>query len=314
MRVLLAIDGSVSADRARDLVAGIPWPDGSLVRVVAVLEEAPELTGVPWMMPLEPDPSEIERSLVRQYEAALDAASRTLAGPGRTIETALLRGRPGTVVIEEAERTRADLIVLGSRGHGQLETMLLGSVSAEVVDGAPCPVLVARGIRLRSLLLAEDGSESAAEAGELVARWPIFAGLRVTVLGASQVAVPWSAGMAPGLYDQVLESYTESVQAARREVAALVSATADRLADAGLVPSLDVRDGDPAACIVKAAAETGADLVVCGSRGLTGLTRIVLGSVARNVLVHAPCSVLVVRSHTYEPTEPVGAAAAGTSA
>ena len=295
MRVLLAIDGSVSSDRARDLVAGLRWPDGSVVRVVAVLEPAPILTGVPWMLPLEPDPSELEASLIRRFDEALETAARSLDAPGRSVETALLRGRPASEIVAAAGAWGADLVVLGSRGHGQVETMLLGSVSAEVVDHAPCPVLVARGSSVRSLLFGDDGSEGAAEAAELLASWPVFAGLRVTVLGASEVAIPWSAGMAPGLYDQVLASYVEGVQEARRQVAAIVSTTADRLADAGLTASVDVREGDPAASLVTAAAELGSDLIVVGSRGVTGLTRVLLGSVARNVLIHAPCSVLVVR-------------------
>jgi len=107
--------------------------------------------------------------------------------------------------------------------------------------------------------------------------------------------------MVAGLYDEVMESYAESVQEARRQAAALVSATADRLSDAGLITSVDVRDGDPAACIVKAAIEHAADLIVLGTRGHTGLSRILLGSVARNVLTHAACSVLIVREHTFEP-------------
>jgi nucleotide-binding universal stress UspA family protein len=295
MRVLLAIDGSVSSDRARDLVAGIGWPEGTLIRVVAALDHIEQLLGVPWLMPLEPDRGEVEASLVVQYRSALEAASRELEAPGRGVETILLRGRPATAIVDDARTFGADLLILGSRGHGQLETMLLGSVSAEVVDHAPCPVLIARGTHLRSILLADDGSAGAAEAAELLARWPIFTGHRVTILGASEVAIPWSAGTAPGLYDQVLASYTESVQEARREVAAIVSATADRLSNAGLTTGIEVRDGDPAAVIVKTAAELGADLVVCGTRGLTGLSRLLLGSVARNVLVHAPCSVLVVR-------------------
>jgi nucleotide-binding universal stress UspA family protein len=79
-----------------------------------------------------------------------------------------------------------------------------------------------------------------------------------------------------------------------------VSASADRLSDAGLVTAIDVRDGDPAPSIVKAAVEHGVDLIVMGTRGYTGLSRILLGSVARNVLIHAPCSVLIVREHTFE--------------
>lgn len=316
MRVLLAIDGSTSSDRARDLVAGIDWPEGTLIRVVAALEHAAELAGIPWMPVPPPDESEIESSLVRRYQTALEAAERIFERPGLGVEALLLRGRPASAIVDEARAFRADLIVVGNRGHGQFETMLLGSVSAEVVDHAPCPVLVARTPRLRTILLADDGSEGAKEAADLLAEWPIFQGLRVTVMSVSEVAVPWSAGMAPGLYDQVMESYQESVQEARRELAALVSATADRLSDAGLVTSVEVRDGDPAPSIVKAATEHGVDLIVMGTRGLTGLSRILLGSVARNVLIHAPCSVLIVREHTFEghrPAEAAGASA-GTTA
>jgi nucleotide-binding universal stress UspA family protein len=90
------------------------------------------------------------------------------------------------------------------------------------------------------------------------------------------------------------------VQDARREHAALVDVSADRLSDAGLVTAVEVRNGDPAACIVKVASELGADCVVMGTRGHTGFARLLLGSVARNVLLHAACSVLIVREHTYE--------------
>jgi nucleotide-binding universal stress UspA family protein len=299
MRVLLAIDGSMSSDRARDLVAHIDWPEGTRIRVVAALERSAELAGVPWLTAPPPDESEVEGSLVRRYQTALEAAERALEQVGREVEPILLRGRAATAIVEEAGTFDADLIVIGNRGHGQFETMLLGSVSAEVVDHAPCPVLVARSKDLRSVLYADDGSEGAQEAGDLLAAWPFFRGLRTTVISVSEVAVPWSAGMAPGLYDQVIESYVESVQEARRERAALVSATADRLSDAGLATSVDVRDGDPAPAIVKAAIEHGVDLVVMGTRGYTGLSRILLGSVARNVLLNAPCSVLIVRRHTF---------------
>ncbi len=300
MRVLLAIDGSVASDRARDLVAGIEWPEGSIIRVVGALEEGPELYGVPWMGTPPVESERIEGSLIRRFESALQTAERELEARGRGVERILLRGRAASAIVEEARDFRADLIVVGNRGHGVIETMLLGSVSAEVVDHAPCPVLVARGTGFRSFLYADDGSEGAREAGDLLSEWSIFKGRRVTVLSVSDVPRPWSAGMAPEHYDQVREAYGETVLEARREHAALADVSADRLADVGLIASVDVRDGDPAASIVKAAAEHGADCIVMGTRGHTGLTRLVLGSVARNVLLHAPCSVLVVREHTYE--------------
>jgi nucleotide-binding universal stress UspA family protein len=55
-------------------------------------------------------------------------------------------------------------------------------------------------------------------------------------------------------------------------------------------------EGDPAAVIAKTATETGADLIVMSTHGRTGLTRLVMGSVAEEVLRHAPCPVLTVRA------------------
>ena len=74
-----------------------------------------------------------------------------------------------------------------------------------------------------------------------------------------------------------------------------LEAAADRLNEAGLVATTILRSGTPAEEIVAVARERGADCVVIGTRGHTGLARLILGSVARNVLHHAPCSVLVVR-------------------
>jgi nucleotide-binding universal stress UspA family protein len=58
-----------------------------------------------------------------------------------------------------------------------------------------------------------------------------------------------------------------------------------------------VRNGEAAREIEAAAADFGADLIITGSRGLSGLQRILLGSVAHHVLLHSPCSVLVMRGH-----------------
>jgi nucleotide-binding universal stress UspA family protein len=68
-----------------------------------------------------------------------------------------------------------------------------------------------------------------------------------------------------------------------------------------------VSEGDAAHQIVVRATNVGSDLIVMGSRGMTGLRRILIGSVARNVLLHAPTSVLIVREplreEAFEPAE-----------
>ncbi len=295
MRVLLAIDGSRPADRAREVVGALDWPAGTHIRVVAALEHRTDLFGAPWI-PTSPEPAaKFERQIVYTLDTSLDAAERDLARPDRKVERILLRGRPASAIVDEAKSFGADLVVVGSRGHGPFEAMLLGSVSAEIVDHAPCPVLVVREAPVTSLLLADDGSRSARNAAHVLEAWPIFRPLPVTVLGVAEVDVPMSPGLAAGLYDEVLASYTASVDEARQQSLARAEATAETLSAAGYEASAVVREGDPAHEIVDLARDRRTGLIVMGTRGHTGLARLVLGSVARNVLLHAPCSVLVVR-------------------
>jgi len=311
MRVVLAIDGSSSSAKARDVVAGLPWPDGSTIRIVGAVEHAPELFGLPWIPVVPEDAGAIEGDVVARLTDALLTTEQAIARPALTVDHVLLRGHAARSIVDEARTFGADLLVLGSRGHGGLETMLLGSTSAEVVDHAPCPVLVIRESRLGSILLAEDGSIGARDAAACVEAWPIFASLPVTVVSVAEVALPMG-GAAFGLYDQVMESYTESVDVARAQHREIALRRAERLTTTGRAVQIEVRDGDAAAEIVAAAGELQADLVVVGTRGHTGLTRMILGSVARKVLTHAPCSVLVVREGVRP--EPAAAVAVGPSA
>jgi nucleotide-binding universal stress UspA family protein len=297
MRILLAIDGSVSGDRATELVSTLALPDGSLVRIVSVQQPYVDVLSLAWATAGEGgrELETEEQTDARHRHEAVERAERVLQRPGTTIEGFLLRGRPASAIVDEAEAMEADLVVLGSRGHGTIATMLLGSTASEVVDHAPCPVLVARGSSMGNIAFADDGSAQARNAELMLGRWPIFAGHPVSVITVAEVAVPVAAGFTPGLYDQVLESYTRSVDEAREEVREEAETAAGRLAAAGLSAEAVTLEGDPAAELVRFATERHTGTIVMGTRGHTGLARLLLGSVARNVLLHAPCSVLIVR-------------------
>ena len=181
------------------------------------------------------------------------------------------------------------------------KSALIGSVSAEVVDHAPCPVLVARRTTLERIVLSEDGSEAAAVARRTLAARP-FAGRPVRVVSVAHVPAPWHAAASPMATEPALKVWDEALRVQREEHEQLATAAANELADAGTQVETDVRVGDPAGEIVAAASEWNADLVAIGTHGRTGLKRLLLGSVARNVLQHAPCSVLVART----PAAPAG--------
>lgn len=297
MRILLAVDGSRQSDRARDLVAALPWQEGGRVRIVSVIPAMPQMVDLPWGVDLGTESDIFEEDALRNHREALDEAEREIrcARSDVAIETTLLRGRPASLIVEQAQTMPADLIVVGHRGQGLWESMLLGSVSSEVVDHAPCPVLVARDERLGPVILADDGSPHARVAEAVLTDWPIFAGLPVTVVSVDDDGFPFAASVAPLTYAGTMDAYASGTEAKRRATEEACGAAAARLRQYGLEASAEVRQGDPAHEIVASARNHGAGLVVVGTRGQTGLRRLILGSVARNVLLHAPCSVLVVR-------------------
>jgi nucleotide-binding universal stress UspA family protein len=304
MRILLAIDGSASAERAVDLVAALPWHEGGRVRIVSVAPSLVEILGVPWSITAATTAAfHTEEAAIGIYRDAIDDAERELRSvrADLVIEPVLLRGRPGSLIVDEAREMGADLVVVGHRGHGRWESALLGSVSAEVVDHAPCPVLVARDDRIGPVVLAVDGSPQAHAAEAMMIETPLFAGLPITVVSVVEPDVPDAVAVAPLLYADAIGAYASDTKALAEETAAVCDAAVARLRQAGLPVDGVVRTGDPAHEIVAVAKERQAGVVVVGTRGQTGLRRLILGSVARNVLHHAPCSVLVVRGGVRVP-------------
>ncbi len=294
MKVLIAYDGSPSAEQAVDLADHLNWPAGSTLRVVTVMDPTFLYIGRPPLASVSAP--EIEAELTAFSRELAGKAAEKLGRAGRNVENEVLRGRPGTVLVEEAARFGADVVIAGSRGHGQISSLLLGSVSAEVVDHAPCPVLSARGGSCSRIVLAVDGSEPASGATSLVGSWPIFSGVPVTVVSVADVVEPWHSGIAPTMYQEVAEAQARDLADARAEHARIAEATVTELRSVDREVTEQVRSGDAASEIIAAAQETAADLIVMGSRGRTGLTRLILGSVARNVVQGSPASVLIVHA------------------
>ena len=296
MKVLLATDGSASSDVAVSLVAGLTWPSGTTIRIITTLDTV-RLAG-PWATMTSYGLADLEASLLEELEAMLAAATASLAPTGATIEHQVLLGRPSTAIVDQAVELGSDLIVVGNRGQGPFRTMLLGSVSAEVVDHAPCPVLVARTAALARAVLAQDGSELAHAAEELLAGMPPLMEVPVEVVSVVRTHEPGADSLAPAAMGRSLEVYENAIEESRRHHEDVARSSAERLGRKGRQTTWTVRAGDPARALVDEAEVKGADLIALGTHGRTGLDRIVMGSVARNVLTHAHCSVLIVRAGT----------------
>jgi nucleotide-binding universal stress UspA family protein len=253
------------------------------VSLVAVVEDSILFTGI---APASIAPMDAERASLTQV---LEERAEGLRARRLNVETFLERGDPARVLREIGGSSFADLIVVGSRGRGPAASTIFGSVSASLVDHAPCPVLVARAPDASRMLLATDGTPSSSDIPRILAAWgSAFRGLPAVVLSVSPHDThvsPWSraereAATAP----DDLADYRERAER-----------MAEEMRELGWAASALTLVGDPVAQILSIGSERGADLIVTGSRGIGPLRRVLEGSVAHDVVLHTHSSVLVVR-------------------
>src|SRR5262249_14749860 len=144
MKILLAIDSSDFGSVATREIAERPWPPGSEVRIISVVElpflPTPETMALP-----ESYYSQFEKAGREPATEAIERAMKLFDNhPELRITSDILSGRAKDVILEEAEGWGADLIVVGSHGYRGWQKMLLGSVSQAVASQARCSVLIVR--------------------------------------------------------------------------------------------------------------------------------------------------------------------------
>jgi len=147
-KILLATDGSEFAERAARSIAERPWSAGTEVGVLSVVElvmgSAQALLEPPYVdnEQLELQRQEAMQRAQNAVASAVEILSKAFPKVSESISV-LLNG-PKNVIIEEADKTGADLIVVGSHGHRGIERFMLGSVSEGVALHAHCSVEVIR--------------------------------------------------------------------------------------------------------------------------------------------------------------------------
>lgn len=262
MRILVATDGSACAQAAIDFVASRRWAPEVTLRLVAVDDTYGE-----------------HRT---EIEGHLEAAAATLRSTGLPVETRLWSGRAGSVLLADAQKWPADLVVAGNRGRGRIGSLVLGSVSAELVERARASTLIVRQSEAEPVLVAVDGSSASRAIAPFLCATGAFVDADARVISVSRDAAPWPPNL--------------DLRAARA-----ATRVASDLSACGVQARREVHVGEPAATIIEQATATGTGLVAVGSRGISGLRGMLLGSVARNVTFYAPCSVLVVRIRRQGP-------------
>lgn len=149
MKILLAVDGSAYSDAAVEEIVKRPWPPESEIKVITAVA-LPIMVGMVGIEPWAASPEYFEQMEKAIRGAAEDVIKRamsklnTIDDKTLKISTEIIQGSPRQVIVDEAEKWSADLIVMGSRGLGAWNRLLLGSVSSGVVHHAKCSVEIVR--------------------------------------------------------------------------------------------------------------------------------------------------------------------------
>ncbi|WP_242339276.1 MULTISPECIES: universal stress protein [Anaeromyxobacter] len=136
-RILVAVDGSDSSLKAARMAADIALRFGaklSLVHVVPKLLLPPDVYGLTI--------AEVEREHRAYADRLLERAVEAIEEPAIEVSTSVLYGAPAEAIAEEGAAADVGMIVVGSRGHGAVARMFLGSVSDRLIHISPKPVLV----------------------------------------------------------------------------------------------------------------------------------------------------------------------------
>ena len=339
--IVTAIDGSVHAQMALDMsiefaakfdaelillnigVRDDNVPDelySDASRALEKIENSGQETGVP------PHKSKRLRVLGYMGQMLLDNAQKQAEQNGvERVETVVDLGDAGDRIVHHAKQRSADLIIMGSRGFGELKGLVMGSVSHKVFHLAPCSCITVHhrdgqpalgGIK--NILVPTDGSDHADKAVDLAIDIAAKIGAKLVIM-----YVMWRGPSLEKLrasidLDQLSESAREELDPALHpiaehmgsafippvvskdtltEIGQQVLARGKQMAETKGVELIDmvVIKGDPARKIVQIAKHNDIDLIAMGSRGLGGVEGLLSGSVAYKVSHAAPCSCMIVR-------------------
>ncbi|MCC6428245.1 MAG: universal stress protein [Phycisphaerales bacterium] len=321
MRVLITYDGSTHSDIAvADLQLAGLCADTEVV-VVSVLDcrscrDRKESGDQGLSGQSSADFSEARDRQLAVAETGAELAQRLF--PSWKVTSEVRIGSPAWEIIQRAEgdgeasdNRPFDLVVVGSRGHGELKRLFLGSVAHRVITSLRGSVRVARGKpdRLASassgmapprILVGVDGSTDANAAVKAVAyrAWPVGTRIIMAAFETGPLAMVrhWEPNTIWGGTPIALDSPAADGRPALRVVSEAADFVRQRRPDLSVATL--VKPADPKYALLGAAEEwdkDGADCIFVGASGVRGLERFLLGSVSTSVALNATCSVEIVR-------------------
>lgn len=299
--ILFANDFSVSSEHGLARSVDLAERTGATLDVVHVQEVSmgPFVSG-------EPSPKLGEETVQTRYrERCREAMAPHALGPDDERVSCVVKrsAAAASTLVEHAGAHEVDLIVMGTHGRRGVQRMLFGSVAEEVLRTAPCPVLTTRIPAERAQATNEEtGPPTAPGVERIVVPIDFSDPSRAALRYAARLAPVYDVPMAlvhavqlpsiPTVYELEFPNLSpEDIEARVQEVLEEWANSVPGDRDLSCI----VESGDAVPTLLRVAADP-SDLVVMATRGLSGVTRTVLGSVAEGVIRQAPGPVISARS------------------
>ncbi|OQW94559.1 MAG: permease [Beggiatoa sp. IS2] len=268
-RILLVTDGSEFSTGATREAIKLAQKTSKQLYVMSVVRTNPEYESL------------APQLLEKEQKAAinvLEQVKTTAEQANLTCEALLRHGEEvHQEIVEEAEKSRMDIIIMGRRGKTGLLRLMMGSTTAKVIGSTLCSILVvprAGQLAGKSILLAVDGSRY------------------------SDVAAVAAINIAKHLQAPIeVMTVVDVGQGHQTEAAVIVERIKTLITNEGIDVESLIVNGRPAESIVDTAKKRGTDLIVVGSHGRTGLEKVLMGSVSDRVIGLAECAVLIVKTY-----------------
>lgn len=272
-KILVAFDGSPSSRNALNQAFRL----GNWIKVVAVVPEYEgdlDLFGVQNIREVIEGPGE-----------KLLAEARTLADQaGVAIQAEMKRGEPYKRLVEVAAEENCDCIIMGRKGRSQIERDLMGGVTARVIGHTNRDVLVVQEeseVGWKKILFATDGSDCSAAAETLAIEL------------AARFSAELTAIRVVPVNDEFLALAPKAVEELNAQAGTDLERFAARAEKQGVSAKTIIKEGEPHEIITTLAGELQTSVIVMGSHGRKGFSRLFMGSVTERVIGFAPCPVLV---------------------
>ena len=283
-KLLLPTDGSEFNEGAIREAINLAKTCSSKIIAISVIETNPEYETIA--------PQLVEKA-EKEAREHLESVKERASKEGVECEIIACHGEePYKYIVEEAEKNKINMIVMGRRGRTGIKRLMLGSVTAKVIGHTSSNVLVVpreAGIECKNIVAATDGSQFGKTA--------VYEAIGIAKRCKSNLTI-----VTVITYEDLvhIEHSRLRLTAAADEEMIRIERNIKELKETaikeGIPTEAFILSGIPAEAIINTAKTKNADLIVMGSHGRTGIDRLLVGSVAERVILLSLSAVLVVKA------------------